>query len=61
VLVACGLGSKYQEAFLATGLAVATAAGGRLGVPASHVRLLAEDPSRNPTIAARSTRRITGN
>ena len=58
VLVACGLGgeSKYQEAFLATGLAVAAAARDRLGVPASHIRLLAEDPSRNPAVAARSTK-----
>ena len=58
VLVACGLGGepKYQEAFLATGLAVARAVQARLGVPASHVRLLAEDPSRNPTIAARSSK-----
>lgn len=58
VLVACGLGGepKYQEAFLATGLAVVAAAEGRLSVAASHVRLLAEDPSRSPKVAARSTK-----
>lgn len=56
VLVACGLGGepRYQEAFLATGLAVAAAFEERLGVPRSNIRLLAEAPSRN--VAARSTK-----
>ena len=58
VLVAIGLGGepRYQEAFLAAGLAIADAAQGRLGIPASRIRLLAEDPSRHPRVAARSTK-----
>lgn len=58
VLVACGLGGepRYQEAFLATGLAVADALEARMGVPRSNIRLLAEDPSRDSAVAARSTR-----
>lgn len=62
VLVACGLGGepRYQEAFLATGLAIAVAARERLGVPAPHIRLLAEDPSRNPAVAARSSKEEIG-
>jgi hypothetical protein len=58
VLVVCGLGGepRYQEAFLATGLAVASAAETRLGVAREHVLLLTEDPTRNPRIAGRSTK-----
>ena len=58
VLVACGLGGelRYQEAFLATGRAVAAAFEERLSVPRSNIRLLAEDPSRNGAVAARSTK-----
>ncbi len=62
VLVACGLGGepRYQEAFLATGLAVAAAFGERLSVPRLNIRLLAEDPSRNTAVAARSTKQEIG-
>jgi hypothetical protein len=58
VLVACGLGGepRYQAAFLATGLAVTAAFEERLSVPRSNIRLLAEDPSRNTAVAARSTK-----
>jgi hypothetical protein len=58
VLVVCGLGGepRYQEAFLQTGLAITTAAEGRLGIPAENVTLLTEDPSRNPRVAGRSTK-----
>lgn len=58
VLVVCGVGGelRYQEAFLATGLAVAGAVEERLGIPRSNIRLLAEDPSRDAAVAARSTR-----
>lgn len=62
VLVVCGLGGepRYQEGFLATGLAIVAAAEGRLGIPAANVTLLTEDPSRNPRVAGRSTKeRIT--
>jgi hypothetical protein len=57
VLVATGLGGepKYQQAFLATGLAVARAVR-QLGVPSANVRLLAEDPSRDPSVAGRATK-----
>lgn len=57
-LVVCGLGGepRYQEAFLATGLAVADALESRMGVPRSGIRLLAEDPSRSAAVAARSTK-----
>jgi hypothetical protein len=58
VLVACGLGGepRYQETFLATGLAVARALEERMGVPRPNIRLLAEDPARDTMVAARSTK-----
>jgi hypothetical protein len=62
VLVACGLGGepKYQEAFLANGLAVIGALVERMGVPRTSIRLLAEDPSRDAAVAARSTKEEIG-
>jgi hypothetical protein len=58
VLVVCGLGGepRYQQAFLETGLAVVSAAEGRLGVASGRVRLLTEDPTRDPRVTGRSTK-----
>jgi hypothetical protein len=63
VLVVSGLGGepRYQETFLATGLAVVAAAEGRLGVEAARVRYLAEDPGRNRRINGRSTKEEIAN
>jgi hypothetical protein len=58
VLVVSGIGGepRYQDAFLATGLAVVSAAEQRLHVVAERIRFLAEDPARSDRIAARSTK-----
>jgi hypothetical protein len=58
VLVVSGLGGepRYQESFVATALAVARAARERLGVNPDDVLVLAEDSTRAPGIAGRSTR-----
>jgi hypothetical protein len=58
VLVACGLGGepRYQEAFFATGAAVAAAVEERMGVPRANIRLLVEDPAGHTAAAGRSTK-----
>jgi len=58
VLVVSGIGgeARYQDAFLATGLAVVAAAEDRLGVAPARIQYLAEDPGRDRRISGRSTK-----
>jgi hypothetical protein len=63
VLVVSGIGGepRYQDAFLATGLAVIAGAEDRLGITPSRIRFLAEDPGRNARISAQSTKEEISN